>query len=793
MRHCMFIFTGSRALILLLMIILGMTVVPLFASSENILLEAKGLKLVLTKTTDASGEGIMLTSLKNENGLEYFPPIPHPIFRVVLRETTTKKVYDATTVSGWESIKVQRGQNVKGENELTITLANPRCCPIKQSATVTVHMTASQENPEIRMSWEGTTANSETSFWRGKFPLVSFRPLSDDMTGIYPSHSGCVRRDIFTDSFKYRGTYPSGFSATMSWIAYWDNKTNNGLYVGIHDPWGSVREIGWLGKTKQNMSTFYADIPFENMGVPGNKLNSTGEVVFRAFKGNWYEASLLYRDWVSHNAKWWPEMGPEGRKDIPLWMKENGVFLMMSTDQRWLTPSRRVYTPLNKMAETTGAFQSAVGVPGAVHWYLWHQNVYDNDYPHFFPAKEGFAEEVLKLQKDNLFRAMPYTNGRLWDTHDRGKEDWKFTRQGLPGATKKEDGSIYSEQYPLEHTGRESDGTPCVHALMCPATKVWQDRVRENVLTAMNGHNVQAVYIDQIGAATPLLCFDKTHGHPVGGGHWWLDQGQWKSLSRIRHDMRREVPDYPLTPEQKELFKKNPEHLKNRIITTECNAEVYAAVVDGFLTWHWQQPNQVPAFVVVYGGVIPFIGRASVGDALALRARVAEALTNGEQIGWFDANVKDDPEKFNFIRNTLRFRYQVRSYFYKGRMGRQPKFLDPIPKITSDWVWYNNTNLHIEDAVRTSLWRITDYDLAQKGVDKTKSALLIFSNYSKKEVVSRIQFDWKELGFKPNECSIRKINSEGISKEKFVVESLNAPLTFPPETSWGIELIENNK
>ena len=51
---------------------------------------------------------------------------------------------------------------------------------------------------------------------------------------------------------------------------------------------------------------------------------------------------------------------------------------------------------------------------------------------------------------------MPYINGRLWDTRDRGTEDFEFTKVALPAATKNEKGEPYTETY----GSKESDGSP---------------------------------------------------------------------------------------------------------------------------------------------------------------------------------------------------------------------------------------------------------------------------------------------------------------------------------------------
>jgi hypothetical protein len=82
-------------------------------------------------------------------------------------------------------------------------------------------------------------------------------------------------------------------------------------------------------------------------------------------------------------------------------------------------------------------FQSFLGEgtePVGFHWYSWHQIPFDNDYPHYFPAKPNFAEGVAELRRSKV-QVMPYINGRLWDTHDRGAQDGDFTRVALPAAS----------------------------------------------------------------------------------------------------------------------------------------------------------------------------------------------------------------------------------------------------------------------------------------------------------------------------------------------------------------------
>ncbi len=306
-------------------------------------------------------------------------------------------------------------------------------------------------------------------------------------------------------------------------------------------------------------------------------------------------------------------------------------------------------------------FAEALGVPVGIHWYSWHQIPFDNDYPHYFPALDGFEEGVAELQRSGVY-VMPYINGRLWDTRDRGQEDFEFTKVARPAATKDEAGEPYVESY----GSKEQDGSRVQLAAMCPTTEVWRNKVHEIVGRLMNECGVKGVYIDQVAAAQPQLCFDRSHGHPAGGGDWWT-AGYWEMLNRIRKDL---PPD--------------------RMLTTECNAEPYAHVFDGYLTWHWQYDGQVPAFPAVYGGALQMFGRAYRGGPtkdLALRMKAGQQLVFGEQIGWLDPSVVDEAENFAFFRQVVRLRWLLKRYFYAGQMARPPKLIGQIPRVTADWQW----------------------------------------------------------------------------------------------------------
>jgi hypothetical protein len=320
---------------------------------------------------------------------------------------------------------------------------------------------------------------------------------------------------------------------------------------------------------------------------------------------------------------------------------------------------------------------------------------------------------------------MPYINGRRWDTHDKGAQDWEFTRVALPAATKDEAGKPYIESY----GSKETDGNNVKLAVMCPATALWQNQVRDTVLRLFNECGVSGVYIDQIAAAAPRLCFDASHGHALGGGHWWTE-GYWTMLSAIRAAKPAEC-----------------------MMTTECNAEPYVKWLDGYLTWHWQEQNMVPAFPAVYGGALQMFGRAYRGGPsqdLANRMKAGQQLVFGEQIGWFGPEALDRPESGKFLRDCIGLRWRLKEYFYRGQMARPPRLAGQIPTVTADWQWHNAWPI-TTDAVMTGAWRICG----------EQKVVLLFANVSDSPSPSRLAHDLTDYTFSDKPLAVTAMAPDG--------------------------------
>lgn len=682
---------------------------------------------------DVRKSGVNLVSLFDLHAeRELLAEKPAPLWRVELRSASGESAtVDAT--QGWGEVDVSPTEAAGGLLLRLWQHSDARLADIGVRCLVRLNSACS--------TWQLSVVNNSRtwSLWRVRFPQVALGRIGaseQDDRLVFPRGAGELVEAPLTKPVHFVTLYPNGWG-TMQFYAHYDNDC--GVYVAMHDPLGGTKGLHVEHEAGANAIVCGFDVPAENMGVIGNDFKTSGAAVIETFRGDWFDAAQIYKRWVEKEAKWYPPPN----KDVPRWMSDLPLWALTGgTPQEVVGPVK--------------AFAEFMGVPVAVHWYNWHQIPFDNDYPHYFPTKPGFAEGVRELQRAGV-RVMPYINGRLWDTRDKGTEDDQFSRVALPAATKDEKGKPYEETY----GSKESDGSPVRLAVMCPTTQLWQQKVKEIVLRLMSDEvGVDGVYIDQVAAAAPRLCFDTSHGHPLGGGQWWTKDGYWKMLTDLRAEIKRRHPE--------------------KMLTTECNAEPYAHLFDGYLTWHWQYQNQIPLFSAVYGGKVQMFGRAYRGGAtkdLALRMKAAQSLVFGEQIGWIDPNVYKDPIGGPFIRRMARLRYALKDYLAVGDMARPPRVVGDIPKVTADWQWSGEW-IVTTDALLSGVWRAKDGRVA-----------LIFVNVTDLELSAELVFDGEKYGFKKGaRLLVTPRTEEGTQSAKSELSSFRRRITLPAYQALALEV-----
>ncbi len=689
-----------RLLVLLLVARVG---VPVFAAGDQSTLVAAGdLQLTLRSTAGGVRVDRLLDARASQELLSTNSP---PLFSLAFGQAGSTNQSRLTADTGWRQCAIQpHGRRV----ELRWSQpADPALAGISVTVTVSPDPGAGALHWKLRVD----SASTNWSLWRVRFPEVAVADLGTNAAVLFPRGPGEVQRGVWSRSFKYHGNYPGGWCWLLFMAAYREEEQPTGLYVAMHDPWGGTDDLFVESDPATRTLRLGFDHPAPNLGIAGNDFALEGEAVWQVLRGDWFDAATIYRRWARREAKWWPRLARDGRADTPRWMRELNAWAMTGGAPGECVPAVK-------------QFREFLGLPVGFHWYNWHQIPFDNDYPHYFPAKDGFAQGVAELKDAGVF-VMPYINGRLWDSHDRGAEDFEFSRRARAAATKQADGSPFLETY----GSKETDGEPVRLAVMCPSTPLWQNTVSNLVLRLLRECGTSAVYIDQVAAAAPKLCLDLAHVHPLGGGHSW-NQGYWQMLSAIRGAMP-----------------------PGTMLTTECNGEPFVRWFDGYLTWHWQYPGQVPAFPAVYGGTIQMFGRAYRGGptkALALRMKAGQQLVFGEQPGWLDPGVVKERESAEFFRQIVRLRAQFSRYFYAGKMARPPKLSGEIPTVRADWQWSGEwwvTN----DAVVTGAWQLP----------KEKRMVVLFVNVSDESVRAQLHFDAAAYGIHAKQLRAQKNASDG--------------------------------
>lgn len=592
-----------------------------------------------------SGKLSFELSFKKDSAAFLFEGKRRPFIAMLLKNTKSGEEIFADTLSDWENVSYTR------ENDnIRILLENPYSGSIKGIALEIKGVIS-----ENKIEWE-TKVNNYSELYSliwCTYPRF-YGKAEKESTLFTPEHSGTVESG-FGETDRYAGgTYPSGFYVTMPYYAIYSEK--GGFYYSVHDKDGSYKEF-YVASTQKGDVRFSSRFYAEEYGKAKNTNALPGKMVWQAFEGDWYDAANIYRSFVKKDAYWFKEeenpKSPEWMSEVPLWLMD---WVPYDPDSGEILPTNlrqdKDVVGENDWYENPIKIQKALGTPIAYHVYNWHSIPFNNDYPHFMPARKRFTDGLKEMKKYDI-KVMPYINALLWDTRDKGCEDYMFTKVAKKGAVKKENGEVQL----LTYESREKDGKRVMLAPMCPSYKPWREFLVNLTSEMFEKLDIDAIYLDQISARVPFRCMDKSHSHPVGGGSWW-----GKEYNELI----------------KELNKHKPE---GKGFTSESNAEVYAGTLDGFLSWAWiQSGKDVPAFMRVYSEKINVFGRNANGfmklNDLHWKYHFAMALVSGQQPGWINADFVKNEKRLEFIKKLARFRYENKEFFKFPEVLRPAKIED---------------------------------------------------------------------------------------------------------------------
>ena len=621
--------------------------------------------------------------------------LPSPVFSALIERLGDKEEFCISSESNWESVTI--------DNE-SFVFNTP-----DSYGNITFILTPKADENGISWFTEIQNHSEEYSVISVDYPIP--RVTADYFNMFVPSCSGRVIADIGNIGFKMKDTYPHHYSS-MQYFAYY-GKTS-GIYLGIHDKDACMKDfiINAENSTSDLTVRFFAI----GAGQKANSFSLGGYVRWEAFDGDWFDATMIYKAFVHKYAKWLPEMTENGRpdtidkiKEIAYWIVE---YMPNSPEQRDVRPKKlgavsHLYGK-DYWFEAPIELQKRLGVPIGYHIYNWHNNPFNINYPHFTP-KDEYYRGLAHLKGKNI-NVMPYINGVSWETDDADEGfEINFGNTGKYGAALDKWGNPITVSYPQQKiNGQDTKLSP-----MCPSYPKWREIVNDLARKLENEMDVDGIYFDEIAAHTPHPCRSEKHGHIPGGGSYWTD-GYNELMDIVKLNKKQDV-----------------------FYVSESSGEPYMKSFDGYLTWLWRQPDDVPAFSAIYAGYIVMLGRFSDGidkkDDDFFRQNIAKALLYGQQPGWLFADVVYDNSRMEFLEKFVKMRYKHTNTFSTNVMLRPPKT--------------NDTN------IMSAGWK------ARSG----KTITLFVANLSEDKTNYSISLNCKEYGISPDKLPNNAVVKENIA------------------------------
>lgn len=513
-----------------------------------------------------------------------------------------------------------------------------------------------------------------------------------------------------------------------------------GLYWACEDPAVVAKRFAVFGVPGQRLGIEVIQLP-ENGSEQRDHYEAPYPTLIGTFQGDWFTAAERYRKWALEQP--WTLQSRLRSGTVPNWVLSTAAWVWnRGRSEGVLMPAI--------------ALQERLGLPVNVFWHWWHGCAYDIGFPEYLPPREGVESfrNALHNAHQSDVRAVVYMNQRLWGMTTRSWAEEGAEQYAVKGP----DGKVQPEVY------NTFTKAPC--ASMCMGTAFWRAKYAGLAEKAVKTLGVDGIYMDQ--ACSSLACYDASHGHPLGGGTYWMS-----GFRMLQADIRNRcegVQDVALAGEGcSEAWLP----YLDLMLCLQVSIERYARPG----TW-----EPIPLFHAVYHGVGVFYGNYS---SLAMppydelwpaefapkepfkllnrkfsqqfRLEQARAFVWGQQPTI--ANLR--PEQFDqraaeleYMMRLARLRYQAFKYLLYGTMLRPPALSVPEDVIPfSRLSIYAGQQEPLKEygkpcpAILASAWQAPDGDTA-----------LVAANVTDKSQSCTVRLS-KEIYRIPNACKLFILDS----------------------------------
>jgi hypothetical protein len=366
--------------------------------------------------------------------------------------------------------------------------------------------------------WElGVTGLGELGVRQVRFPRIVNIPRQENERLAVPVWMGqqtAEPRKVFAGEKeagrREQWEYPGLLS--MQCVAFYQ-QDGPGLYLACDDAAGFNKTFTFFGDGEGNVGCEVLHLP-ERRTTSNHAWRLPYTVRLGTFEGDWLTAAERYRAWATNQV--WAKQSRLARGRVPDWALNTAL---------WVWNRGRSPDVLGPAV----ALREKLGLPVNVFWHWWHGCAYDTGFPEYLPPREGtesFTNALAGAQAKGI-HALVYMNQRLWGMTTRSWTNEAAERFAVKGTN----GKVHPEIY--------NTFTKEACATMCMGMEFWRQKYAGLAVRAVTDLGANGIYMDQ--ACTSLACYDPSHGHPVGGGVYWM-QGFRTMASDIRRrcDARRE-------------------------------------------------------------------------------------------------------------------------------------------------------------------------------------------------------------------------------------------------------------
>ena len=289
---------------------------------------------------------------------------------------------------------------------------------------------------------------------------------------------------------KYELYYPGHLS--MQFMALY-GRTGKGFYAASNDTLSYRKDFAFSYQKDGSLS--YELTQFLPLDKNIDTYRPSYSIEIASFEGDWIAAAQKYKTWG--NRQYWAKESRLKKGLTPEWLTKTALWVWNRGES-------------SEVLEPSIDLKKRLGLPISVLWHWWHNGSYDDSFPDYIPPREGEASfiQAVRKAKESDVNAIVYMNSIKWGNSMPSY----YKEKAEPFTVKEQNGESKSFVYNIF--------TKKALTYMCMTTSFWKDKYGRTADTVLRKYGVSGIYMDQ--ACLSALCYDPSHGHPIGGGNYWV-------------------------------------------------------------------------------------------------------------------------------------------------------------------------------------------------------------------------------------------------------------------------------